>query len=312
MKSLKDSYLFQINDKSSGLSQKMVSYNPTLDDLDLALIEEQLNTIQKRFSYTMKNRVINDITSKKRVVLAYNPARMLLPTSVPAFLIARGDRPTSVVNITKYATRDKNGELVVDTKTLYAMMQTGSLLLGCYENWVSITMNQTICKTGSSMYSKLVQKVFDKLFAINMDSVKSDKFKFLLSKFFLINLLGKSNSPSIDNMAYSNCTNGTPKLTIINFGQEFGDETFKDFNALINAIKDHFDGMGNLDTRQFMEAYIKMYGPSSMFSLEYFPYFCHMIFATMMGAHINMEYIIENIVGKEVDGFYNELNSAMK
>jgi hypothetical protein len=312
VKLLKDTFLFEYLDKSTNLRQKMISYNPTMDNLDIKLIEDDLNTIQKRFSFPLKNKVIDELHSKHRLIPIFNKDRIKIPTPIPAFLYNNNGKAVSLVNLTNYGTKDRDGEFHIDTRQLFAVLQTGVVALGCYENWNAISMNQSVGKLGALIYSKIFSKVLDKMFAINLDPIKSDKVKFITAKFFLLNILGKSNGESVNNIAYSVCQNETTRSTIMAFDQSLPTTAYHRLDDFINAISINVEGCHTLTFRTFIDTYIKMYHFSSIFALEYFPYFCHMLFSVAVGAHINSEYLIENLVGKDLDKFYNEVSNIIR
>jgi hypothetical protein len=312
VKLLTETFLFEFQNKASNLREKMISYSPTMDNLDLKLLEDELNIIQKRFSFPLKNKVIDELHSKKRIVPIFNKDRIKIPTSIPAYLYNLNGKPVSLVNLTNYGNKDKNGEFHIDTRQLFAVMQTGVVTLGCYENWNAISMNQSVAKLGASIYSKIFSKVLDKMFAVNLDPIKADKVRFIASKFFLLNVLGKTNGETVNNIAYGNCLNGTTRTTILAFDQSLPQTAYKRLDDFINAIAQTVEGCHTLTIRTFLDTYIKMYALSAIFALEYFPYFCHMLFSVAVGAHINSEYLIENLVGKELDKFYNEVSNIIR
>jgi hypothetical protein len=312
MKSLKDTFLFEFQDSASNLKQKMLSYTPSLDNLEIKALEDDLNTIQKRFSFPLKNKVIDDITAKNRVIPIFNKDRVKIPTSIPAFLYNNGGKPVSLVNLTNYGVKDREGNFNIDTRQLYACLQTGTILLGCYEHWNAITMNQNVCKLGSVLYSKIFSKVLDKMFAINLDPIKADKIRFITAKFFLLNILGKTNGETVNNLAYAACQNGTTRNTIVNFELSLPSNAYNRLDDFLNAISQVVEGCHTLTVRTFMDSFIRMYGSSTIFALEFFPYFCHMLFSVAVGAHLNAEYLIENLVSKELDKFYNEVSNIIR
>jgi hypothetical protein len=221
-------------------------------------------------------------------------------------------KAVSLVNLTIYGSKDRDGNFNIDTRQLFAILQTGSILLGCFEKWNAITMNQTVSKLGSQLYSKIFTKVLDKMFAVNLDPIKADKINFITAKFFLLNVLGKSNSETVTNLAYSVCQNNTTRATILAFEAGLPQTMYNRLDDFIQAISLHVDGCHSLTVRTFLDSYIKMYGMSAIFALEYFPFFCHMLFSVAVGAHLNSEYLIENLIGKDLDKFYNEVSNIIR
>ena len=317
MKPIKDTFLFQMQDKSISLKSKMLSYDPVLDDVSIESIDEQLTTIKRRFNYPAKNIILDDISIRIKPI--YNKDRITIPSYLPAYIIvnpkptSERDRVIAIVNLTNHASKAKDSDLLnIDPKQLFCLLQAGEILLTCYDNWNSITLNQNICKNGALIYSRMFIKILDKMFAVNFDPIKADKIKFVASKFFLLNLLGRTQSETIDNMAYSTCTNGTLRNTINQFNEEFNINAYKRFDYFIQQIQLSLDGLYSLTVRTFIDQSLKMYGPSVVLAWEYFPMFIHIVSSVVIGARFTNESTLEPVLGKEADRLYNDFVGFMR
>lgn len=318
MKSITESYLFKKQDEIRNIKKKFMSYDPSMDNLDINLLEEQLLTIRKRFNYPAKNIILDDLG--KTIIPIYNLDRMVIPSYIPAFLTinryakSNDDRVIAVVNLGNYGSLNKKTNLFeIDNRKLFGLLQTGEVMLTCFKKWNSITMSQSICKLGSLLYSRMFVKVLDKMFAVNFDPVKADKIKFVASKFFLINMLEKNSSSTlINNIAYSNCTNGTVRNTINIFDEEFNPIAYENFANLLQQIQLNIEGCGGLSVRTFIDTYAKMYGQNTLLAFDYFPFFLHTVFSVVIGARMNMEFVLEGVFGKEAMDFYNEFINFMR
>ena len=313
MKSLKDSYIYKFYEPVVHIGDQIKSLDTNADFLKLEDIEENLTIIQKRFTYSLKMQVLNELTNGN-LKLMFNKEKFNLPYSMPGFLYqdSKG-HILSVVNLNLYGIRRSRTDLFdIENRALFALMQTGYIFLYSFKNWNSINMNQTILKTGCSIYAKLFTKVLDKMYAVNLNPIKGDKIRFAAAKFFLINIMEKTSTEIVDNMAYSVTTGQTSKSVLFSFGDEFKAESFLSFDSFILELTEKVDGIRSLTIREYLNQFMKMYGSSALFALDFFPFFCHMILSSMVGAHFNSEYVIETVVGKEVEKFYNTLSSIMK
>lgn len=309
MKSLNSTFLFKMQDKTVDLKRKLLDYNEATDNIPISMISEDLSIIQKRYNYPLKNRVIKDLTNNI-VVPVYNKDRIKIPTFIPCYLYRnnKGD-VIVVVNLTNHGRVNKDSEdyLDIDTKQLFSLLQTGTAMYSCFEKWNSISMNQTMCKQGSMLYSKMFNKIMDRMYAVNINPIKSDKIHYISAKFFLLNMMEKSaSSDFINNIAYSCCSNGTTRSTIDNFNDDIDPEAFKSFDKFIKEVSILIEGFGSLTIRTFLDSAIKMYGTSTILAWEYYPMFLHTIFSVCVGAHMNSEFIFENLWGKDADNYYNE------
>lgn len=311
MKTLSSIYLFQFANTDGSLLTKMQGYNKTLDNLDLKHLDEYMRTIGKRFSFPLKSKIIDDV-SHERVIPLYNRERIQVPIFIPSFLYLDKDKVKALVNLTKFGDITKEGNFNIQINQLYALLQCGTVLLGCFNNWNRITINQSISRLGVMIYSKLMLKILDKMFVVNIDPIKSDQLKFLSGKFFLLNQLERSNSDLINNMAYNACTNDTTMSTIMKMNDEIDPIAYTNINEFLKVIASHFTGMGSLNIKDFLNEWLKMYDQTTLFALEYFPFLCHMVMSVAVSAHLNKEYVIENLLTKEIDKFMNEISNIIK
>ena len=317
MKSLTETFLFKYmngvseDGRTLNLRSRMAQYSSPLDDLPRNLLEDELRTIQKRFSFPTKNKVMGDLASE-RIVPILNKDRVNIPTSVPAYLVRRNNKPAVVVNFTPYVRKNADEtELYGDTRQMFALMQTGSILLGCFERWNSISNDQEIAKTGCLVFSKLVSKVIDKLYATNIDPFKADKVRYLAAKYFLLNLLEKADTDNVRHIASTVCKTMTNNA-IMNFDQSLPEHGFDDLGTFVELIATYVEGCSSLEFRTFTRVWMQMYQPSTVFALEYLPYFFHMIFSVSVGAHLNNEVVIDSLLGKDIDKLYNAVSNKIR
>ena len=310
MQLIKDTFLFEYFDKATDLRGKMLQYSPVLDNLDKKLMEDDLHTIAKRYNYPMKNRVIADIEAG-RIVPVLNKERVKLPSSMPSYLYNDQGKVVAIVNFTNYVSKTVEDKLHGDTRQMFACLQTGSVLLGCFEKWNQIVSNQDVNKLGALMYAKMFVKVLDKMFAVNLDNIKADKLKFIAARFYVQKLLGKPWNETALNTCLTVCSH-TTRNTIINFNNELNDKDFTKLDKLIEMIAMRIDGCSGLSIRAFLDTYMRMFGTSTLFALEYLPMFFHAIFSVAVGAHLNSEFMIESLMGKDIDKLYNVVSNIIR
>lgn len=317
MKSITACSLYKIQDEAINLTARMTSYNEVTDKVPHQAIEEHIMTIKKRYTFPLKNKTIFLYESGK-INISYNADKTQVPSYIPAYLMIdpKTKTPMAICNVTLYSKLNQDRtNLNMNTRQLYALMQTGAVTLGCFNNWNAISMNQNICKMGAEIYSKIFVKVLDRMFAVNIDVNKTDKLKFKAAEFFLKNLMGKTNENNIHSIAYS-CTSGSTSLNgLMQFDKEFTDykgEAYSGFDKFIEALSEKVEGLSELNLRSYLDNYMRMYGTSALMALEYFPAFVHMLSAMVIGCNLNAEHVIENLVGRSADKFLVEVSNILK
>ena len=312
MKLLKDTFIFNELNASSNIKAKMSQYSPVLDNLSIDSMDDDIKLISRRFNFPTKNRVINDLNNG-RIVPVLNKERISLPNSIPAYLMRGQDgKPIAIVNFTSYVSKNvETGEIFGDPRQMFALMQTGSILLGCREHWNNLATNQEICKVGCLCYAKLMTKTLDKLYAISLDQYKADKVRYMAAKFFLINMLGKPNTDGVKAIARTVCKSMTQN-NIDTFDQSLPETIYDDIRTFIDGIAVYIDGCSSLNIRTFIRVWAQMYQPSTLMAMEYLPYFFHMLFSVSVGGHLNNEVIIDTLLGKDIDRLYNAVTNIIR
>jgi len=313
MKSLSNTFLFNLEDKSLDLKKKIQSCTGSTFVIPASKVEDQLNVINKRFNFPYKLRVMTGISNGSIQMLYSNLSQFTLPSFIPTVLNVKDGKVQAMCFLSKYGIKEGKNEsfdyLKIDPRTLFAMLQAGSIYLGIYKNFNTVSSNQVINDLGCQMYASLVGKVLDKMYAVNLNPVKADRVRFLLGKFFLINMLERPNNTTTNENAYHCCKNKTNKEQIMAWEKEtiHADVAYSDLNNFVLNALNLVDGLEACTVRSLLNNYIQMYGPASTMSLEFFPYFCIMISNVAVGAKINADYLIESVVGKHIDKFYNQL-----
>jgi hypothetical protein len=173
-------------------------------------------------------------------------------------------------------------------------------------------MHQEINKLGALIYSRMFVKILDRMFAVNYNPIVADKLKYIAAKFYMLNLLERSESDTVNNIAYSTCTNGTTRHTIDEFNAEFPTVAYQRLDSFITQIQIYFANLSSLTVRTFLDTSFKMYHPAIMFAWEYFPMFVHVVASVVIGAHLVNDGTLETVIGKEADKFYNDFVSMMR
>jgi hypothetical protein len=268
-------------------------------------LDDNIKLIARKFNYQLKPKVLSDVNNNL-VIPIYNVDKIKLPKFIPGFLWGGSGHPVAIMNLGEVATQSKDGFLNIDNRTLYAYLQTGTIMLACHNNWNKVSMNPGITRYASLCYAKLFGRVLDKMFAINLDGQRSDMARYCIAKFFLMFQLDRPANDMTTAIACLSTYNNTTKNTLTDCDSHFSEDAYDSFDKFIDALKT-LPGLQTLTFRGFINEWMNMYDPSSVLALEYFPFLCHMVFSAMVLARINKEAAIENTVASEMTDLYNEM-----
>lgn len=308
MKRLADSSLFKEMLSGPKLNQNLQALDVTRDKIQLNRLAEQINVINKKMNFSTKGKIF-EYLNKGQIIMVANP-EISLPKYLTTFGKVTDKGVSAIIDLSKYAViRGENIDIF--PRTLYGLLQNGVVLLELNANWNKYTMNIEFIKNGAISYSKLVGKVLDKTFAINVEPVKSDIVHFYLAKFFLINMCGKSPSDTTDTIAHKACFNGTSLSMIIEEEKAFDDNAYDSIFNLFNNLK-KVNGLENLKIRSFVENWVRMYGEGTILGLDYLPIFVSMLFSVSIGAGLHRDYIIDSVSGKFNSRMLFEFSKLMR
>ena len=310
---LQDTFVFK---NINGPTEKLTKQLLTIIDSGIVLTPENMVQefliINKNFKYPLKNDVLAAISTGK-IVMMYAPTGVKLPSCMGWFLTAnpKTRQPIAVVNIDIYGERNKDtGDVNIDPKKLYCLLEGAYLGLVSYENRLALRTKNGIVTNGANIYASMVTKVLNKKYALNVDRNKQNIIMFLSAKFFMINVLGLDNTDTVDTYAMKCCVNPN-RIILEEISDSFSKPNiFDDFSTFMqeiisNELTKHI--VPGLTVRGFLEQFIFMYSATALFALESFPYFLYNINGVYMGAYINNQYVLEDIVEKFAGGLYREM-----
>lgn len=299
-KSLDSTFIYQNLNKNNALTKNITGLLLNGVKVKPEQIEEAIMLIRKNFKFAMKNTVMN-MYDNGDIILMTSPSNIKLPTCLPFVLTKnKNGRVLAVIDVGIYGTVDKDTDVIrIDAKKLYCMMEGAAYARIYYENMTTIKGRGSIIINGSAIYSAMFTRVLNKKYALNLDKNKLQKVLLLSSKFFMINMLGMKDDETTYNYALKNCPNGNP-ITLEEVNNEFKTENFESIATFIDSFTNSEVNGGvyfkDLNTKSYLESFMNMYDPSTLLSLESFPYFIYNVCSVVNGGYINNQYILTDIV----------------
>ena len=315
LKTLESTFIYNHLNRANNITRTMAEALDKGTVLTQDNLEEEFLTITKNFKYPLKLQVV-DAVKKGEIILVYSPERVLIPKFMP-FILTRNNSGNVVgvvfVDVWSEKMNHETGHVKIDPKKLYCMMEAAYLARICYFNSKELTSKAAVISNGSAIYSMMFTKVLNKKYALNIDKNKYHKVLFLASKFYMLNILGMSDSDTVFNYAIKNCPNGN-MFSLKEIDNIVGANAYTDLENFINTLAKPETGlnMKDLTVRNYIEAFINMYDSSNLLSLESFPYFIYNVNGVTNGAYINNQYIMEDIVYKYGAKLYTAMMSIGK
>lgn len=162
-----------------------------------------------------------------------------------------------------------------------------------------ILSNSDLTLNGAAAYATLFTHVIDYVFKISVNPELKAKCKYLAAMFYCEYVLGKEESPSVTAIARKVAGITEREERVININCDV--DSYKDLDHFILTINKVLKTNLTLDI--LVDKWMFIYGPSTVFGLEYFPSFAAMLTDAYCGGYINNQKTIEKIVGKEMVSF---------
>lgn len=235
-----------------------------------------------------------------------------IPASLPFILAKSGNNLVAYVFLDNFKSFEpKNETYSIDPKKLYCFLESGYLAMLIQKNFKGISRSNTTCVDGAGIFAHMFTRVLNKRYALNVDKRAYEKMLCLSAKYYMANLLClPSESDTVTNYALKVSESSTPFI-MTELDQAFKPESFADLASFITTIHDNAylitQGLASLTTREFIEDFVTMYQPAAIFALEHFSYFMFNVDSVCVGAYLNNQAILEDIVGKSGVRMYTSI-----
>lgn len=168
-----------------------------------------------------------------------------------------------------------------------------------------LNMNSTLTQSGTRAFAAMINYVVDYIGKININISARNKSLYLASLYYQINLLGKDiDSKSVQDTAMKISNISEREANIIELDIE--KDSFDDIEKFILLLQNILHVKG-LTIDSFIEKWMFLFGTSTIFALELFPYFAQTISDAYIGAYLNNQKTIEKVTKQNMVEFTKTL-----
>lgn len=191
-----------------------------------------------------------------------------------------------------------------NTKALISHIVEAMVNLVYFSGYANITAKSDIVRPGAYAFASLFNNIINYLFKTNSVHDIHNRCMYLASQYFLTNIIG-SNNP---NYVYKHNTDISKQVARISTREaELIDmyvesDSYKNIDTFIQTLKESTK-LSKLTTEAVISAWVKMYTPSTLFALEYFPAFSGMLTNAYFGAYLNNQSTIEKVTNRGLPEF---------
>ena len=304
-KSMRDCYIYQqmgniIQEGIAGASSKgkLLSNNE---------LEEQFMMIKKYVNSAIKPAVLGEY-EQGLIRLVYAPEDVKRVRSLPFALRPVNGKICVDVYVHLHGNMRQDGQVNINYRRLYNLMESAYLAKKFVVGYDRYKNNSSIIQQGCILYSNMFIKPINKKFNLHVDMNRENRVRFLSAKFYLKNVLEIQNEEVVFNTAVKACKGGNP-LSLREVDMIFPEEAFTNLGTFLDALKnDNLNlGLGSLTVRGYLDSYIGLYGDTTIFGLELFPYFLFIGHSALNDMNLVRNNALEDIMEKGMPKLLGQL-----
>lgn len=312
-KSVRDTYLYNSMNKGSYLDNNIKSILSKGKKLTPNDLQYEVSTINKYYKFSMKKSVLKAFEDGvlKPIVLPEGTTEKV-SASVP-FLLYGGNTIGAYVFIDNHTQYNKTSDTYsIDPRKLYCLLESAYIAVLIQKNYLVLARSNVILNEGAAVYAHMFIRVLNKKYALNVDRRAYAKVLFLAAKFFMINILGiDPGSASVFNYALK-VADADSEMLVREVDQRFDEEkAYVDLSAFILFLRKNAylisQSLAELTLRDYLVDFVQLYQSSAIFALEHFSYFMFAIDSVILGAYLNNQAVLEDIVGKSGAKIYTQI-----
>lgn len=167
-------------------------------------------------------------------------------------------------------------------------------------------------------------KIYTFLFSLAMQRAKTtyggsefqnDSANFIIAKFFLLNVLGKTSSDTVNDYAYLAVQNKSNIESLKSF-EEISQIDYTTLSSFLKTFGEAFYNGEGILLSDFETKWVTLFGDSTGLAVEYVPYLLHFLFAVLHGATLGGSLRLrnqqDNLKKLGLPKLYNAVVSVLK
>lgn len=304
---MEDSFIYKSFNTSNSLVERMVKYLKTAASLDRKYIEEQYNQIKKSSISPLSGKVL-EAFDNGLIELLYS-REIKVGNAIPYIIRRNGQgKVVATIFIANFAVIDKDSNLSIPVKQLYALMESAYVGLQLTLYPMKIQRNTGLMRLCSIVYAEMFLRILNKLYALTLDKALYDQVTYVLTRFFLEKVWEYPNQALIESYAKLDLKYAE-EIDLDMMKQGYDSAQIKNINDLLSFLKTISPRMADMNTRYFIEQYVSTFHGSSIMAIDYLPYLFFIIINVLIGSFLVSQAALNDIIKniKGMNRFYPEL-----
>ena len=219
-----------------------------------------------------------------RIVLIYNnvPAQSVTE-ALPFITFKTSSGYKTYIFMDRYITVNRDGVMTLQAPIFRDLLIGALISNGLKNNYQNLASNQYLQNTLTEIYTKFVTRIINREYSIMADKTVYDIIQYWISKFFLINILGSTDTPeNIENISKKNFKY-IDELKYEEIKQAYEDANPTKISELLELVKTASPRMKTLALNIFLSDWISYYYSPSMLAVDNIEYLIFMTVTLLSG-----------------------------
>lgn len=219
-----------------------------------------------------------------RIILIYNNVPTQSVTQALPFITFKTNAGyRTYVFMDKYISINRDGVMTLQAPILRDLLIGALISNGLKNNYQNLASNEFLQNILTEIYTKFVTRILNREFSIMTDKIVYDTIQYWISKYFLINIFGSTDTPeNIENLAKKNFKY-IDELKYEEIKQEYDNANPTKISELLDLVKTASPRMKTLGLNVFLSDWINYYYIPSMLAVDTVEYLIFMTVVLLSG-----------------------------
>ena len=303
---------YQWNMMNKAVTNRIAEIMKEGTDVSIQQLNTAFATIKNRVKSPIYNQIIQAINDG-RIHMVYC-TKVKVPLYLPFVVLKQG--PSSHIGVvflnhcectpTDGDTSEYNineRRLLVSLESCYISMRLIELDLAHNTKLTS----PSIIRPAVKIYTFSIIECMNRKFSIKLNQDVYNAVIFMVSKFFIYNIMGYNpDSSTMENYCLYNTKNADLSL-IRSIDGEFEPKDFENiatFITKLTSVPQLAGRIGKLNVSTFVQMYVNLYNAPMTLAMENFSYLVYNIISVIKSTYVNNYHMLKNIVGDDDSKLY--------
>lgn len=286
------------NGDISNRIKDLVTKGIQLNELEL----EKDFVMMKNFKFPKKDLILEMFRQNIIRAKLNTPKTKPLNVYVPVVCVPNENGYTAYCNFSNYITYNNKMELSgTSTMNVFNMLCNGYIYITTFEKFKELKYNYKFLENATNCYIRLVNKIFIRLANLNLNRLEFKYTSYLFAKFFLKHICRNTVEDTVEKLALKVSELTSDEVVTLS------DIDYSGLNKFFESAVKHIPSISKINLRDFIANWLRSYGASTLFAIEYLPALMTTIYSAALKSTLVNTVAIENATGPHCSKFASNI-----